>query len=167
MSSFFVMREWAAGTVRPYPCPSLLRGLTHLILGRAEGMPWRFAGHGTVIAPGLCTIFSALERAGILPGWRGSFRTPVARTALWLRPPFWGDVLCYISFPSPGEYFLLSCVSRCSAGALWKDVRKQKGPPARSRWPLISRRETAAYSPATAFWCSAMTLSATGWGASS
>lgn len=148
------------------------------IVAAGPGSPDTGKGRGDAVAlcraryghrsRGCITIFSALERAGILSGWRGSFRIPAARTALWLRPPFWGDVLCYIPLPStPGEYFLLSCIPRCSAGDLWKDVRKQKGPPARSRWPLISRREAAAYSPATAFWCSAMTLSATGWGASS
>lgn len=59
-------------------------------------------------------------------------------------------------------FFALFKASQGSVG-----LADGKGPPARSRWPLISRREAAAYSPATAFWCSAMTLSATGWGASS
>lgn len=167
-SLFCCLREGAAGAVRPYPCPSLLRGIWPPDTGKGRGDAGTLCrtryGHRS---RGCVTMFSALERAGILLGWRGSFRIFAARTALWPRPPFWAMALCCIPLPStPGNVspFLHSSVH---CGDLWKDARKQKRPPARSRWPLISRREAAAYSPATAFWCSAMTLSATGWGASS
>ena len=140
-------------------------GSPDTVKGRGDAVA--LCRHGTVIAPGAVSRYFQL--------WNGQESCWMA----WLFSHLLGQrcgcvlrsgamSLCYIPLPStPGEYFLLSCVSRCSAGDLWKDVRKQKGPPARSRWPLISRREAAAYSPATAFWCSAMTLSATGWGASS
>lgn len=55
--------------------------------------------------------------------------------------------------------------ARRSFRAMW---RARKKAPCRSRGPYPFRRRTrGAYSPATFFWCSAMTLSATGWGASS
>ena len=172
MSSLFCcLRKWAAGPVGPIPacrcygaalsCQRQRRAGEGLLRGNAAPA----SGHRS---RGCDTIFSTLERAGILPGWRGSFRIFAAQTASWLRPPCWDDVPLLQSSPvHSGGMFPLSCIPRCTAGDLWKNVRKQKGPPARSRWPLISRREAAAYSPATAFWCSAMTLSATGWGASS
>ena len=167
-SLFCCLREGAAGAVRPYPCPSPLR-LWSPDTGKGRGgCRGRFAGHGAVIAPG------AVSRCFRL--WNGQescldgvalfvFLLPGQRCGCVLRSGAMS--LCCIPLPStPGNIspFLHSSV-RCRD--LWKDARKQKGPPARSRWPLISRREAAAYSPATAFWCSAMTLSATGWGASS
>lgn len=137
--------------------------------GKGRGDAVTLCRARTVIAPGAVSRYFRL--------WNGqeSCLDGVALFTFLLLGQRCGCVLrsgamsfCCIPLPStPGEYFLLSCIPRCSAGDLWKDVRKQKGPPARSRWPLISRREAAAYSPATAFWCSAMTLSATGWGASS
>ena len=72
---------------------------------------------------------------------------------------------CSIPLPStPGH---VSPILDTPQGTCGGTSVNKKRPPARSRWPWISRREAAAYSPATAFWCSAMTLSATGWGASS
>lgn len=161
-SLFCCLREGAAGAVRPYPCPSLLRGIWPPDTGKGRGDAGTLCrtrcGHRS---RGCVTIFSALERAGIL----FAFLLPGQRCGCVLRSGTMA--LCCIPLPStPGNVspFLHSSVH---CGDLWKDARKPKGPPARSRWPLISRREAAAYSPATAFWCSAMTLSATGWGASS
>lgn len=132
------------------------------------GCRGRFAGHGAVIAPGAVSRCFRLWN-GRNPAWMAwlfsYFCCPdsgVAASSVLGRCPF----VAFLFRPLRGM-FPLSCIPRCAAGDLWKVVRKQKGPPARSRWPLISRREAAAYSPATAFWCSAMTLSATGWGASS
>lgn len=141
--------------------------LTHLIRGRAGG---RGALPGTVRSslPGLYhDIFDS--GTGRNPAWMAwlfsHFCCPdsvVAASSVLGRCPF----VAFLFRPLRGNVspFLHSLVP-CRGPR--KNVRKQKGPPARSRWPLISRREAAAYSPATAFWCSAMTLSATGWGASS
>lgn len=169
MSSLFCcLREGACAARQAYPAHRCCGGSGSLDTGKGRGAGALCRARCGHRSRGCATIFSTLERAGILPGWRGSFRIFAAQTASWLRPPCWDDVpLLQSSSVHSEEMFPLFCIPWCSAGDLWKNVRKQKGPPARSRWPLISRREAAAYSPATAFWCSAMTLSATGWGASS
>ena len=167
-SLFCCLREGACAARQAYPAHRCCGGSDSLDTGKGRGQG-RFAGHGAVIAPGAVPRYFRL--------WNGqeSCRDGVALFVfLLLRQPrgcvlrAGATSLCYNPLPStPGGMFPLSCIPWCPAGDLWKNVRKQKGPPARSRWPLISRREAAAYSPATAFWCSAMTLSATGWGASS
>lgn len=169
MSSLFCcLREGAAGAVRPYPCPSPLRLWspdTGKGRGDAEGV---LPDTVRPSLPGLCHDISCFG-TGRNPAWMAWLflhfccsDSAVAAPSVLGRCPF----VAFLFRPLRGM-FPLSCIPRCAAGDLWKDARKQKGPPARSRWPLISRREAGAYSPATAFWCSAMTLSATGWGASS
>ena len=106
-SLFCCLREGAAGAVRSYPCPSPLRGIWPPDTGKGRGDAGTLCrtryGHRS---RGCVTMFSALERAGILLGWRGSFRIFAARTALWPRPPFWGDVpLLHSSSVHSGEYF--------------------------------------------------------------
>ena len=165
-SLFCCLREWAADAVRPaFPvhrciercCPAWGR----------EGRGWREALPGTVRSSFPAAVpryFRLWDGQEPCPGWIGSFRTPAARGSVAVASPVPGRAFCFVpSRPPEGicPPFLYS------AGDMGKGIRKQKGPPARSRWPWISRRRAAAYSPATAFWCSAMTLSATGWGASS
>ena len=107
-----------------------------------------------------------IERnAGIRPEMSLAGRVPAcfpckSRSHFWGKGRISADSLPFLL---PAEDHAL----RGPSSSLPGTAGRRKGPPARSGWPWIGRGGRGAYSPATAFWCSAMTLSATGWGASS
>lgn len=69
-------------------------GAGGLLAGRAAVLP-------ALITPGGCaTIFPALERAGAMPGWIGSFRIPAARGECCGCFPYAGASLLFGSIPS-------------------------------------------------------------------
>lgn len=75
MSSLFCYAGMGSRYRQALSLPIAAAGLAHLILGRAEGMPWRFAGHDTVIAPGAVhDIFGS--GTGRNPAWMAWLFSP-------------------------------------------------------------------------------------------
>lgn len=172
MPSFFVVCGDNCAAQEPLSCSALLRGCSGSPeAGKGRGSPGRCCRARWSSLPAAVSWYSRLWN-GQAPAWmdrpfshsccarqRGGCSFSYGTGYLWDGAP-----LFHSSSVHSGAY---SPILDTPQGTCGRTSVNKKGPPARSRWPWISRREAAAYSPATAFWCSAMTLSATGWGASS